>query len=103
MSECLLCSAMSTQNDAEADACRAGDSANMHKYGLHHGGVDDDDDANTCRPKDTIVTKYLFGIFSIFFSFSAPPPTIMFIVVVFFIKRSSYPTVFIEDCLQSSF
>ena len=56
VSECLLCSAMSTENDAEADACKAGDTANMHKYGLDHG--DHDDDAGACRTQDTIdVTK----------------------------------------------
>ena len=92
---------MSTQNDAEADACRAGDSANMHKYRLDHGV--DDNDANAFRPKDTIVTKYLFGIFSIFFLFFSTTPTITFLVVVFLIKGSSYPTVFIQDFLQGSF
>ena len=36
VSECLSCVATSLQNGAAADACRAGDAANVPKYGHRH-------------------------------------------------------------------
>ena len=36
VSECLTCYATSTQNGAAAEACKAGDAANVPKYGHRH-------------------------------------------------------------------
>ena len=47
---------MSTQNGAAADACRAGDAANIPKYGHDRGG--DDDTYNHLQ--DTNVNNWYF-------------------------------------------
>ena len=53
VSECLSCVATSLQNGAAADACRAGDAANVAKYG-HWSSSYSRFIFNQCQPKHQV-------------------------------------------------